>query len=125
MNSVFHFHIPVNDIKRAKEFYEKNFGWCINKMSDYDYYRINIVGLDGNKLPKGNGVINGGMLKREGNEQVMIVIEVNSIDEILKKVIKNKGKIIFEKQKIGEIGYYARFEDTERNIVALWQSIEP
>ena len=30
-NSVVHFEIPAEDVQRAKKFYEKTFGWKIEK----------------------------------------------------------------------------------------------
>ena len=70
------------------------------------------------------GAINGGMMKREeSGKYPVIVIEVDSIDKYLENIEKSGGMTIFPKQKIEEMGFYARFSDTEGNTIGLWQTI--
>jgi predicted enzyme related to lactoylglutathione lyase len=76
-------------------------------------------------MPREAGAINGGMMKRHlHSEYPMIVVNVNSVDDALDKIQKAGGKVVLPKQKVGDFGYYARFSDTEGNIVGLWQNIK-
>ncbi len=127
MDKVVHFEIPVNDTERAQKFYKSIFGWEINKMPTpgMEYYLINTVATDEKGMPKEPGAINGGMQKRIApNESLVLVINVSSLDEYLKKVEKAGGKIIMAKQQVGDMGLYARVTDTEGNIIGLWQDLK-
>jgi predicted enzyme related to lactoylglutathione lyase len=75
--------------------------------------------------PKEPGAINGGLLKRDStSKHPVILIEVPSIDEHLKKINENGGKTIMSKTKVGDFGLYARIEDTEGNIIGIWEKIK-
>jgi len=124
MDKVIHFEIPVDDAKRAQDFYKNIFGWQINAVPDMDYYFVTTVEADQNMVPKEPGAINGGMLKRSvPGEQPIIVIQVSSIDEYLKKVTSGGGKVILPKMTVGSFGFYARVLDTEGNVIGLWQTL--
>jgi len=45
------------------------------------------------------------------------------VDTYLKKIEKAGGKIVTQKQQVGDMGYYAKVKDTEGNIIGIWQSI--
>ncbi len=122
MDPVVHFEIPFEKIERAKEFYEKTFGWQINNVPEMNYNLITTAETDENQMIKKPGAINGGMTeKNEINKNVLITIKVSSIDDYLKTIPENGGKILMEKQTVGDMGFTAYFEDTEANIVGLWQ----
>ncbi len=81
--------------------------------------------VDEKYMLNGKGAINGGMLKRqEPIKNVVITINVKDIDEAAKKLEKAGGKVIREKMKVGEMGLAAYFEDTEGNVLGLWQSLK-
>ena len=76
--------------------------------------------------PKTAGAINGGLLKRdETGKNPVILIEVPSIDEHLKKIEQNDGKTVMPKIPVGNFGLYARVEDTEGNVIGLWEKVNP
>ena len=88
MDKVVHFEIPADDLKRAQDFYNKMFGWQINQVPDVDmtYYMVNTTEVGDNHMPKEPGAINGGMMKRSTpDESPVIVVDVSSIDDYLKK----------------------------------------
>ena len=118
MNSIVHFEIPADDIHRAQEFYKSVFGWEINKipLQEMEYYSVVTTEMGDNHRPKNPGAINGGMMKRSyPRESPCLVINVPSIEEYLQKVVKGGGKIVQPVQKIGDMGLYARFSDSEGN----------
>ena len=123
MDSVVHFEIPADDVKRAQKFYSSVFGWKINSMPDMGYAILGTTEVDKNQMPTKPGAINGGMLKRQPPvKSVVITINVTSIDDAGKKIVKQAGKIIGKKSKVGDMGYSAYFKDTEGNVIGLWQN---
>jgi predicted enzyme related to lactoylglutathione lyase len=124
MDKVVHFEIPADNLDRAKKFYQSLFGWQITDIPEMNYTIVNTVPVDENNMPKEPGAINGGMLKRNhAGEQPVIVINVSSVDEYLKKVEKAGGKTVMPKVQVGEMGLYARVTDTEGNVIGLWEHL--
>ena len=122
-NSIVHFEIPANDISRAKKFYEKIFGWKIEKyqMPGDEYWAVYTTEVDKDKKPVKPGAINGGMMKRKNPGQpFMNYINVDSIEKILKTIESNGGKVAMPKTEIGKgMGWIAAFIDPEGNIMGL------
>ena len=124
MNKAVHFEIPYDDEERAKKFYQDVFGWQINKFPDMDY-NIAITGpSDEQGRPNEAGSINGGLLPKDptGSHPV-IVMDVENIEEHIKKVEASGGKTVMPTMKVGEFGLYARVSDTENNTIGLWQTL--
>jgi predicted enzyme related to lactoylglutathione lyase len=118
MSTIVHFDVPVDDIKRAKDFYEKLFDWKIEKMpGPMDYYGITTTDESGKVS------IDGGMgIRGQPEQNIINYIGVSSIDEYIKKVEDLGGKIIMKKTTIPGYGYLATFLDTENNILGLWET---
>jgi predicted enzyme related to lactoylglutathione lyase len=125
MDKVTHFEIPVDDMNRAKDFYKKIFGWEINDIPEMEYSLVTTVPTDEKNMPKEIGAINGGMLKKDDTStSPVIVIDVSSLDEYLKKIESAGGKVVLPKVEVGDFGLYARITDTEGNIIGIWQNIK-
>jgi len=126
MNRVVHFEIPYENQRRAQKFYQDAFGWQINKMPDMDYHMVTTTPSDENMRPKDPGAINGGLLARDPTGQhPVIVIDVPSIEEHIKKIESFGGKVIMPAIKVGEFGLYARVADTEGNTLGIRQVLHP
>lgn len=124
MDKVVHFEIPFDNLDRAKKFY-KIFGWQLEDFPGMDYTGVRTVDVDQNQMPKEPGAINGGMMKRTNDvKNPVIAIHVQSIDESVKKVLAGGGKVVMPKKPIGPMGYYAYINDTEGNIIGLWESAQ-
>ena len=126
MNKVVHFEIPYDDQQRAQKFYQDVFGWQINKFADMDYYLATTCKTDSNTMmPTEPGAINGGLLQKDptGGHPV-IVIDVPSVEEHLKKIESAGGKIVMPAIQIGDFGLYARVADTEGNVIGIWQLLK-
>jgi predicted enzyme related to lactoylglutathione lyase len=123
MDSVVHFEIPARDIKRASNFYGKAFGWSFNQFPSFEYWGIGTTMSDKDGRPTSPGAINGGMGKKgtTAPKQVTVTIGVADIDAALANVKKHGGKMAGKKTPVGDMGFSAYFEDTEGNIVGLWQ----
>jgi predicted enzyme related to lactoylglutathione lyase len=124
MNKVVHFEIPVDDVKRAQDFYSKIFGWKINVIPNMDYTIVHTGPTDEKDgMLKESGFINGGMMKRSfGIKNLVITIDVEDIEAAISKAVSGGGKMIRGKTDVGDMGYSAYIEDTEGNIIGLWQN---
>ena len=125
-NSIVHFEIPADDVKRAIKFYEKTFGWSITEFpmeGEDKYYGVRTTEVGKDQRPIEPGAINGGLMKRKNKGQpFMNYINVDSIDSMLKVIEKNGGKICLPKTEIGKgMGWICAFSDTEGNMMGLHQ----
>jgi len=126
VNKVVHFEIPYDDQGRAQKFYQDVFGWQITKFPDMDYHMVTTTPSDENMRPTDPGAINGGLLPKDPTGQhPVIVIDVPSIEEHIKKIESSGGKVIMPMMKVGEFGLYARVADTEGNVIGIWQVLKP
>jgi len=127
LDKVVHFEIPADDMKRSKKFYETAFGWKLEEYPGFDgYMGVHTVPIDEKThMPKEAGAINGGMLKRQAPIlKPVITINVQNMDKAVEAVKKAGGKIVREGMNVGEVGIAAYFEDTEGNILGLWQELK-
>ena len=122
-DSVVHFEIPVDNLGRAQKFYKETFGWLINAIPEMGYTILGTAPADENGRPTQPGTINGGMLEREDPvKHTVITINVASIDDAEKRIQKNGGKMIRKKMPVGDMGFAAYFQDSEGNVVGLWET---
>jgi len=123
---VVHFEISAVNVKRAKDFYSKAFGWSINEVPRLDYNMVGTTESDQNGTPKNPGAINGGMMKRHQHRNPVgsatITIDVEDIDAFLQKIKELGGKVLVKRGAVGDTGFTAYFRDTEGNVVGLWQN---
>jgi predicted enzyme related to lactoylglutathione lyase len=93
MPTIVHFEIPADDEERSKKFHSDLFGWKIEKWSgstvdDKEYWLITPTD------DKGNKALGGGIMKRQGPQQLIInQIDVKSVDEYASKVQQLEGKV--------------------------------
>ena len=124
MDSVVHFEIPAKDVKRASNFYNKAFGWQLNQFPGFEYWSVGTTMSDANGTPTTPGAINGGMGKKGvmAPDAVTVTVSVKDIDESLATVKKLGGKQVGKKQAVGDMGWSAYFQDTEGNVIGLFQN---
>ena len=118
-NALNWFEISVNDIARAKKFYEEIFSI---KMDESDMMGMKMAFFPADAM---NGKVGGGLVQgpyhKPSGDGVKIYLNANpDLNVTLGKVEAAGGKVIMPKMKISdEIGYMATFIDTEGNGVAL------
>ena len=117
MNRVGYFEFSALDMKRAMTFWEKTFGWKFQKYEGMDYYGVQ-TGTEGEG-------IDGGLSPREKDNQVVNNISVASIDQTVKEILKNGGKILVDKSEIPGVGFYAIFADSEDNTFSIMENAQP
>ena len=124
MDKIVHFEIPVDNVERAEKFYKSCFSWDMESIPDMKYTILRTGPVDEKRMPKEPGFINGGMMQRNKDiKSPILTIAVEDIDKAIETVKKNGGKQVGEKLTVGTMGHAAYFEDTEGNILGLWQSL--
>ena len=123
---VVHFEIPFDDGDRARGFYKEAFGWQIQEMPEMGYTLV-MTGPSGEQGPTEPGFVNGGMLSREmsATPRPVVVVDVESIDVALERIGELGGSTVAGKTAVGEMGFAAYVEDTEGNVVGLWETAAP
>jgi predicted enzyme related to lactoylglutathione lyase len=118
MPKVIHFELSADNPERAMKFYEKVFDWKFKQYGDQKYWLI-LTGGDDEK-----GGIHGAIQPREeGRAPVVNTINVKDIDDAIKKIKANGGKVITDKMVIPEVGTMVYFQDTEGNVHGAMQSV--
>ena len=116
-NPVGWFEIYVQDMKRAKAFYEGVFGFKLDKLPgpDFEYWTFPME-----REGKGSG---GALAKYEGfpsgknSVLVYFTCEDCAVEEA--RVKKLGGRVEKAKQSIGEYGFISLVYDTEGNMIGL------
>jgi predicted enzyme related to lactoylglutathione lyase len=126
MDKVVHFEIPVDDEARAKEFYAAAFDWDLNSVDmggGNTYTTVTTVPVDDKMMPKDPGAINGGLMRRGADpSSPVITVQVDSIDDALKKIEAGGGKTVTPRTPIPGMGAFAYFKDSEGNTLGLWET---
>lgn len=119
-NAINWFEIPVNDIKRAKSFYEAIF--------DFELFDLDLGdGLQMAIFPAENGTVGGALIQKEeyyypsDTHGPLLYLNANpDLQTVLDKVEDSGGTVSIPKRLITEDnGYMAVIIDSEGNRVAL------
>ncbi|MCE7006435.1 VOC family protein [Kibdelosporangium philippinense] len=118
---VVHFEIPFDDETRATAFYTAAFDWNLQQLPGYT---LAATGPTSDLAPSEPGFVNGGLLTRDagGAAKPVIVVDVPSIDAALAKIEELGGKTVSGKRAVGDFGFAAYFNDTEGNLMGLWEA---
>jgi predicted enzyme related to lactoylglutathione lyase len=119
-NNLSRFSIHVDDVSRARQFYEQAFGWRFQPWGPPGFYLIET----GDRSEPGLG---GLMHKRGANPSTPpmygfeCTIGVANIDQAVRAVESNGGRITMPKSHIPTVGTCIYFNDTEGNWVGAMQ----
>jgi predicted enzyme related to lactoylglutathione lyase len=119
-NPVTWFEIPVIDIQRARNFYEKVFGTNLDP--------LDMGGIKMAWFPRPENAVgsSGGLIQAPGRMPsktgTLVFFSVPDIDTTLAAVVRSGGKVVMPKASGGEHGSIAQFEDSEGNLVALFSN---
>jgi predicted enzyme related to lactoylglutathione lyase len=112
-----HVEIPADDPDRAQRFYGGVFGWSFQSMEGYpDYFLFT--------TPAGEKAVGGAIGKRDvtAPHEIRTYINVDSVDDSVRTVGEQGGRVIEPKAEVPGQGWYAVVADTEGNVFALWES---
>lgn len=119
-NKLTHFAIHIDDMERAKKFYDEVFEWGFNSYGQNDFLQIKADKTE-------HGELIGALQSRKYSplpEKIIgleCTISVENIDEIIEKVKGNGGQVVMPKTAIPFVGYIAKFLDTEGNLICAMQ----
>lgn len=115
-NKLSHFAIHIDDMERAKKFYDGVFEWGFNSYGQDDFLQIKTYKTE-------TGELIGALQSRKYSpiaEKIIgleCTICVENIDETIEKVKSNSGQVLMPKTTIPFVGYIAKFLDTEGNLI--------
>ncbi len=118
-NNVAFFAINADDVPRARKFYETVFGWGFEPWGPPNFYLI--------ETNEGATAISGALQERRelvpGQKMVgyECTITVADIDQAIRAIEANGGRIAAGKFHIPTVGTIAYFFDTEGNVAGLRQ----
>ena len=116
--------IPVTDLDRAAEFYSAVLGQEVNKMSEGGMQ----YGLLPHEEQNASGCLcvgadSAGSENKPSQNGPLIYLSVEGrLDDAVKAVRANGGKVLEEKMQIGPHGFRAVIVDSEGNRIALHSS---
>jgi len=115
-NKLTHFAIHIDNMDRAKKFYDEVFNWGFNSYGPDDFVQIKSNKTD-------DGELIGALQARKYSSvsENLIGLEcsfsVENIDELIKKVTESGGQILMPKTAIPQVGWVTKFLDTEGNLI--------
>ncbi len=116
MHEICHVEIPSTDLAKSKEFYETLFGWKVESMPEMNYATW---------APEAEPSGGFNLVKEPckcGEAACLVYIRVASVDDKAKELEAAGGKITTPKTAVGDMGWYAIFEDPAGGVAALWES---
>ena len=117
MPRLVHFEMNVKDVSKTIAFYEEIFGWKFIKWDGpIEYWLI----MTGDEDEPG---IDGGLgFEEEGFPKVINTIDVDNIDDIIKKIESRGGEIVRPKHAVPGVGWLAYFKDSEGVMSGIMQN---
>ena len=118
-NNVSFFAINADDVPRARKFYEAVFRWSFEPWGPPDFYLI--------ETGQERMTVRGALQERRelARGQKMIgfecTISVENIDQTIRDIEANGGRIAAPKFHIPTVGTVAYFFDTEGNVAGIIQ----
>ena len=127
MNSVVHFEMPYDNRERMAKFYQSAFGWQTQALGEEMGNYVMATTTESDKTgPKKPGAINGGFFPKQADRPMQhpsVVIAVDDIVEVAKKVKSAGGKLLGDPMEIPGVGQYASFVDPEGNRVSMLEPL--
>lgn len=115
-----HFAIHIDDIDRAKSFYDQVFDWGFQSYGQSDFLQIKADKTE-------SGELIGALQARKYSpvhEKIIgleCTVGVENVDDIIEKVKNNSGQLLMPKTAIPYVGWIAKFLDTEGNLICVMQ----
>lgn len=114
-NHLCHWEFMVSDVKKARAFYGKVFGWKFDDSSMPGYTMINT-----GKEP------DGGMMAKPAEAPCCALSQyflVDDIDKTLAKATKAGAKVAVPKTEIQNVGWFAMFLDPDGICVGIFKNL--
>lgn len=123
-NNLAAFGLHVDDVERARRFYQTVFGWRFTPWGPPGFYLIQ-TGPDDN--PGVMGLMHARQTPRTGTglNGLEPTFSVLDVDAVAKSVQKNGGKVVVPRASIPGVGDLIRFLDPEGNDIGAMQYLTP
>ena len=117
MARLVHFEMNVKDVHKTISFYEDVFGWRFQKWDGpMDYWLV----MTGDEDEPG---IDGGLgYAEEGFPKAVNTIDIDDIDDVIKKIESKGGEIVRPKHAVPGVGWLAYFKDSEGVMSGIMQN---
>ena len=115
------FEIPAHDRERARRFYEAVFQWQATDLPDVQFAVLSAAS-DGPMGEAGLEIIGGIAASTALVKAPVPIITVDSIEVTCEAVVAAGGGRITERQRVGDYGYSSYIEDSEGNVLCLWEN---
>mgnify|MGYP001546549297 CR=1 FL=1 len=112
-NPLCHFELMVKDVEKAKKFYGSLFDW-----------KFNPSGIDGYTMIDSGQTPCGGLMEKPTEAPQCAFncyIQVDDLDETLKKAESAGAKVVVPKSEIPNVGWHGLFVDPDGIAVGLFQ----
>tara|TARA_R110002096_G_scaffold406694_1_gene605018 strand:+ start:56 stop:430 length:375 start_codon:yes stop_codon:yes gene_type:complete len=121
-NALKWFEIPVNDMDRAKSFYENILGISMQLLSINENLNMALFPAEAGSI--GGALCQNQQFYKPGFHGPVVYLNADpDLQKVLDRLEKTKGKIIQGKTQVSEeVGYMAIIEDSEGNRVGLMSS---
>jgi hypothetical protein len=122
MSYISWFAINADDVPRARDFYQKVFGWTFEPWGPPNFYRFETGE---------NHLRSGGLQERRelvpGGRMIGFecTITVDNLDETIRAIESHGGKMVTAKFRIPSICTVAYFQDTEGNVAGVSELEKP
>jgi len=117
VNPVGWFEIYVNDMARARGFYEQVFQCSLEQM-DNPFMEMWAFPMESG-IPGAAGALTHMPGVEAGGNSVLIYLQCNDCADEAARVEDAGGKVVREKMSIGEHGFIVIINDSEGNVVGL------
>ncbi len=119
-NAAVYFEIPVRDINRAMDFYERVFGFKF-KLEEIDGYEMAVFPYNDDAYGISGALVKGDVYI-PAKEGIIIYFGTDNISNTLELAVNAGGNVLYPVKSVGKHGYVAEFEDSEGNRIALQMS---
>jgi predicted enzyme related to lactoylglutathione lyase len=115
------FEIPAHDRERARRFYESVFQWQATDLPDVSFTLLSAPSEDGSSQDEVE--IIGGLANQTPLVKAPVpIITVSSIEDTCQAVVQAGGGRITQRERVGDYGYSAYVQDSEGNVLCLWEN---
>jgi len=116
MQPVIHFEFHAVELDKSLAFFEKLFGWKIQKFGGpHDYWLVKTA-------EEGKPGIDGGIMQSpDGQPRTINTIQVPNVDEYVSKAVAAGGKICLPKMAVPGVGWLAYCSDPSGVMFGMMQ----
>lgn len=102
------FEINTANPAEMRQWYGDLFGWDVRPIDGMDYSIVDT-----------GGAVGGGIAKAEGNQDVILYVEVADLVTTLERVRNSGGKVVVPVTEIPDMVTFAQFSDPDGNVVGI------